>query len=99
MRRQTSEVDPTTGGDKLYGVKRLAPRQDPKRPGSLASVTTIARLAGYEGSDARQRGYQLSRSEGFPAPLDDLGPGIGRIWDRAEVQAWLEANPPRRRAA
>lgn len=99
------EVPACASGDRgmIYGVSqqaepRLGPRTEPTKPGSLASVSTIARMAGYTGAGARQRGYALSRTPGFPRPLDDLGGPVGRIWDAAKVARWLEANPPRRRA-
>ena len=64
----------------------LGPRTEPTRPGSLASVSTIARMAGVR----KQNAYRLTRMRGFPRPQDDLGPGVGRIWDRAQVQQWLD---------
>jgi prophage regulatory protein len=41
----------------------------------------------------RQRVYQLTQRPDFPAPIATLG--IGHIWLRSEVEAWIaEHRPP-----
>lgn len=40
------------------------------------------------GGLSRQRVYQLSTSEGFPAPLAVLS--TGKVWNHADVKSWAE---------
>ena len=48
----------------------------------LVGVTEIAEMLGI----SRQRAHQLTRAEGFPAPVAELS--AGRIWNRDEVEEW-----------
>jgi predicted DNA-binding transcriptional regulator AlpA len=48
----------------------------------LVSTPEIAVMLGV----SRQRVDQLTRMEGFPEPAAELA--IGRVWERADVEAW-----------
>jgi prophage regulatory protein len=48
----------------------------------LVGVTEIGDLLGV----SRQRADQLSRTDGFPEPIGAIA--AGRIWRRADVEAW-----------
>ncbi|HMJ75484.1 MAG TPA: hypothetical protein VK507_05900 [Iamia sp.] len=48
----------------------------------LMGTTEIAKLLGV----SRQRADQLSRTDGFPDPVAEIA--AGRIWLRADVEAW-----------
>ena len=48
----------------------------------LVSTVEIAAMLGV----SRQRVDQLTRTEGFPEPVAELA--IGRVWERADVEAW-----------
>jgi predicted DNA-binding transcriptional regulator AlpA len=48
----------------------------------LVSTVEIATMLGV----SRQRVDQLTRNEGFPEPAAELA--IGRVWERADVEAW-----------
>jgi predicted DNA-binding transcriptional regulator AlpA len=52
--------------------------------GDLVGVTEIGDLLGV----SRQRADQLSRTEGFPEPIGAIA--AGRIWRRADVEAWAK---------
>ena len=52
------------------------------RPVDLVSTPEIAAMLGV----SRQRVDQLTRGEGFPEPAAELA--IGRVWERADVEAW-----------
>ena len=51
-------------------------------------VTEIGNLLGV----SRQRADQLTRTEGFPEPVAVLS--AGRIWGRADVEAWARDDRP-----
>jgi predicted DNA-binding transcriptional regulator AlpA len=51
----------------------------------LVGVNEIGDLLGV----SRQRADQLSRLEGFPEPIGTIA--AGRIWRRADVEAWARA--------
>lgn len=57
----------------------------------MHDLVGAAEIAGMFGV-SRQRVYQLSTREGFPAPVAVLS--RGRVWERADVLAWMEANRP-----
>jgi predicted DNA-binding transcriptional regulator AlpA len=48
----------------------------------LMGVAEVAELLGV----STQRVDQLARSEAFPTPIGEVR--AGRIWDRADVEAW-----------
>jgi predicted DNA-binding transcriptional regulator AlpA len=48
----------------------------------LVGLTEIGELLGV----SRQRAGQLSETDGFPEPVAVLA--AGRIWKRADVEAW-----------
>ena len=48
----------------------------------LVSTVEIAAMLGV----SRQRLDQPTRTEGFPEPTAELA--IGRVWERADVEAW-----------
>lgn len=77
------------GGFTASMSRSLGPRTEPTDPGSLAMVSDIAQMAGK----SKQRAYAMTRQPGFPRPQDDLL--AGRVWRRAEVQAWLDARQGR----
>jgi prophage regulatory protein len=56
-----------------------------EQPGDLVGVTEIGDLLGV----SRQRADQLTRTEAFPDPVAVLS--AGRIWRRADVEAWARA--------
>lgn len=41
---------------------------------------------------------ELVRRAGFPEPVDVVGNGRMRIWDRDAVEAWIRANRPHQHA-
>lgn len=47
------------------------------------------------GGVSRQRASEIVNRPSFPAPLDVLA--TGRIWDRADVEAWIRENRPTQR--
>ena len=51
-------------------------------PVDLVSTPEIAAMLVV----SRQRVDQLTRTEGFPEPAAELA--IGRVWERADVEAW-----------
>jgi hypothetical protein len=51
----------------------------------LLGTAEIADLLGV----SRQRADQLSRGDAFPAPVAELR--SGRIWQRADVEAWARS--------
>jgi prophage regulatory protein len=53
-----------------------------ERLGDLVGVTEIGDLLGV----SRQRADQLTHSAGFPEPVATIS--AGRIWRRADVEAW-----------
>ena len=52
----------------------------------IVSLTGIAAMRGV----SRQRASQLAKHPQFPAPLPVEG-GRRKVWDRAQVQAFLDA--------
>ena len=51
-------------------------------PEDLVGTSEIAELLGV----TNQRVHQLAEQEGFPEPVAVLA--AGRIWERADVEAW-----------
>ena len=41
---------------------------------------------------SRQRAYQIVRHRSFPAPYQILV--LGKVWDAAEVEAWIRVHRP-----
>ena len=46
---------------------------------------------------SRQRAYQVTSKLSFPAPLADLEQG--KVWDGAQVRAWLQEHRPLRQVS
>lgn len=58
-------------------------------------VVGVAEIAEMLGGVSRQRVDQLARDYAdFPAPIGNLA--RGRVWDRADVAAWMARHPDRR---
>lgn len=58
-------------------------------------VVGVAEIAEMLGGVSRQRVDQLAREYAdFPAPIGNLA--RGRVWDRADVAAWIARHPDRR---
>ncbi len=74
---------------RVHALSALARSLSPVAPEELVGVKEIAELAGV----ARRTAAGYVDREGFPAPVGFLS--RGRIWRRADVEAWLEQNPPR----
>lgn len=51
----------------------------------LMGLSEIAALLGV----SRQRAGQLAERDDFPAPVGEIK--AGRIWERADVEAWARA--------
>ncbi|MGH2717802.1 MAG: helix-turn-helix transcriptional regulator [Actinomycetota bacterium] len=59
----------------------------------LVGVAEAARLLGV----SRQRVHQIVQSNcEFPRPVAELS--VGRIWRRADVEAWMASNPDRQKS-
>ncbi|CAI7979436.1 conserved hypothetical protein [Frankia sp. Hr75.2] len=41
---------------------------------------------------SKARGYQITRDRDFPAPWYTSDDGTVRLWRRADVEGWLDAN-------
>ena len=52
---------------------------------NLVGTTEIGQMLGV----SRQRAAQLAQGEGFPEPVATIA--AGRIWMRADVEAWARA--------
>ncbi|GGM41674.1 hypothetical protein GCM10011608_27970 [Micromonospora sonchi] len=59
----------------------------------LAGLAEIAELLG---GVSRQRASEIIRRPTFPEPIDILA--TGRIWDRADVIAWIREHRPHQQA-
>ncbi|WBC14017.1 hypothetical protein O7600_23325 [Micromonospora sp. WMMA1998] len=55
----------------------------------LAGLAAIAELLG---GVSRQRASEIIWRPTFPEPIDTLA--TGRIWARADVEAWIKAHRP-----
>ena len=49
------------------------------------------------GGVSRTRAVEIVRRPGFPDPVDTVGNGRMRIWDREAVAAWIATNRPNQR--
>lgn len=59
-------------------------RKPPTDPGRLAGLSEIAQRLGV----TRQRAQELSRTDGFPPPLDELR--MGPVWDHSTIDHWAQ---------
>lgn len=58
----------------------------------LIGISDVARLANV----SRARAYALASKEGFPVPVAEGG-AYGRLWQRAQVEAWIAEWEERKR--
>ncbi|MEU7956313.1 helix-turn-helix transcriptional regulator [Micromonospora sp. WMMD734] len=61
----------------------------------LAALADVAEMLG---GVSRTRATELVRRPGFPEPVDVVGNGRMRIWDREAVEAWIRENRPHQQA-
>ncbi|MFJ8687204.1 AlpA family transcriptional regulator [Micromonospora sp. HUAS LYJ1] len=57
----------------------------------LAALADVAEMLG---GVSRTRATEIVRRPGFPDPVDVVGNGRMRIWDREAVQAWIREHRP-----
>ena len=55
----------------------------------LVGLTEIARMLDV----SRQRAHQLAQTDGFPRPTAELS--SGRVWETADVEAWIRERQQR----
>lgn len=60
-------------------------------------LVALADVAVLLGGVSRTRATEIVRRPGFPTPIDTVGNGRMRIWDRAEVERWIRENRPTQR--
>jgi predicted DNA-binding transcriptional regulator AlpA len=60
-------------------------------PDQLAQLAEVAKILGV----SKRTAARVVDRAGFPAPVDVLS--TGRVWRRADVDAWGRENPPRGR--
>jgi prophage regulatory protein len=58
----------------------------------LAGLAEVAELLG---GVSRQRAAEITERKSFPEPIDTIA--AGRVWDRAEVEAWIKEYRPHQR--
>ena len=54
----------------------------------LAEVTDMLGISKPLVGISKQRAYTITNSKTFPEPIQRLR--MGPVWDRAEVQAWID---------
>jgi hypothetical protein len=60
-------------------------------------LVALADIAAMLGGVSRTRAVEIVRRPGFPDPVDTVGNGRMRIWDRATVAFWIARNRPTQR--
>lgn len=60
-------------------------------------LVALADIAAMLGGVSRTRAVEIVRRPGFPDPVDTVGNGRMRIWDREAVAAWIATNRPNQR--
>ncbi|MEQ4305504.1 hypothetical protein ABNF97_29675 [Plantactinospora sp. B6F1] len=60
-------------------------------------LVALADVAAMLGGVSRTRATEIVRRPGFPEPIDTVGNGRMRIWDRDAVEAWIRENRPSQR--
>ncbi|MBE1492290.1 helix-turn-helix transcriptional regulator [Plantactinospora soyae] len=60
-------------------------------------LVALADVAAMLGGVSRTRTTEIVRRPGFPEPVDTVGNGRMRIWDRDAVEAWIRENRPSQR--
>ncbi|GIJ21275.1 helix-turn-helix transcriptional regulator [Micromonospora lutea] len=57
----------------------------------LAALADVAEMLG---GVSRTRATEIVKRPGFPQPIDVVGNGRMRIWDREAVEAWIRQHRP-----
>nr|MDT0659257.1 hypothetical protein [Micromonospora sp. DSM 115978] len=60
-------------------------------------LVALADIAAMLGGVSRTRAVEIVRRPGFPDPVDTVGNGRMRIWDRDAVATWIATNRPNQR--
>lgn len=60
----------------------------------LAALADVAEMLG---GVSRTRATEIVKRPGFPPPVDVVGLGRQRIWNRDEVLDWIRENRPSQR--
>lgn len=57
-------------------------------------LVALSDIADMLGGVSRTRATEITNRATFPAPIDTVASGKVRVWDRADVEAWIKAHRP-----
>ncbi|MDW5329836.1 hypothetical protein [Plantactinospora sp. KLBMP9567] len=61
----------------------------------LVALSDVAEMLG---GVSRTRATEITNRKTFPAPIDTVASGKVRVWNRADVDAWIREHRPSQRA-
>ncbi|KAB1948424.1 hypothetical protein F8271_02820 [Micromonospora sp. ALFpr18c] len=57
-------------------------------------LVALSDIADMLGGVSRTRATEITNRATFPAPIDTVASGKVRVWDRADVEAWIKKHRP-----
>ncbi|MFD6661725.1 MULTISPECIES: helix-turn-helix transcriptional regulator [Micromonospora] len=57
-------------------------------------LVALSDIADMLGGVSRTRATEITNRSTFPAPIDTVASGKVRVWDRADVEAWIKRYRP-----